>query len=50
MQSGRIQCLDPDTHYSGMKGTKLQKEVVQEYLQNPESIKKEAMQIFSKYR
>lgn len=35
MQSGRIRCLDPETHYSGMQGTKLQKEIVQEYLQDP---------------
>ena len=32
MQSGRIRCLDPETHYSGMQETKLQKEIVQEYL------------------
>ena len=38
MQSGRIRCLDPDTHYSGMQGTKLQKEVVQEYLENPKTV------------
>ena len=27
MQSGRIRCLDPETQYSGMQGTKLQKEM-----------------------
>ena len=35
MQSARIKCLDPDTPYSGMQGTKLQKEVVQDYLRDP---------------
>ena len=39
MQSGRIRCLDPDTEYDGMTGTKLQKEIVEEYLENPEKIK-----------
>ncbi len=28
MQSGRIRCLDSEMDYSGMQGTKLQKEVV----------------------
>ena len=49
MQSGRIRCLDPETHYSGMKGTKLQKEIVQEYLKNPEKIIKEAELVYKKY-
>ena len=49
MQSGRIQCLDPDTKYSGMQGTKLQKEIVQEYLHNPKKILDEAKQIYNKY-
>lgn len=49
MQSGRIQCLDPDTKYSGMQGTKLQKEVVQEYLRDPKKILEEAEQIYNKY-
>ncbi len=49
MQSGRIRCIDPDTPYSGMKGTKLQKEIVREYLQNPETINAEAMMIYNKY-
>lgn len=35
MQSERIRCLDPDTKHSGMQGTKLQKELVQEYLVDP---------------
>lgn len=49
MQSGRIRCLDPETDYSGLQGTKLQKEVVQEYLQNPDKIIQEADQIYDKY-
>lgn len=49
MQSGRIRCLDPETHYSGMQGTKLQKEVVQEYLRNPREITAEAERIYEKY-
>lgn len=50
MQSGRIRCLDPETQYSGMQGTKLQKEIVQEYLQNPRQIIEEAKQVYEKYR
>ena len=49
LQSGRIRCLDPDTHYSGLQGTKLQKEVVQEYLRNPASVKAEAYDVIMKY-
>lgn len=49
MQSGRIRCLDPETCYSGMQGTKLQKEVVQEYLLNPKKLEAEAEQIYEKY-
>lgn len=49
MQSGRIRCLDPDTKYSGMQGTKLQKEIVQEYLQSPDKVIEEAEQIYLKY-
>ena len=49
MQSGRIRCLDPETDYHGMTGTKLQKEIVEEYLDDPEKIKKEAEEIFKKY-
>lgn len=49
MQSGRIRCLDPDTNYSGMQGTKLQKEIVEEYLKNPRSIIIEAKTIYEKY-
>ena len=49
MQSARIKCLDPDTPYSGMQGTKLQKEVVHEYLQNTSAIKAEAYDLIQKY-
>lgn len=49
MQSGRIRCLDPDTHYFGMQGTKLQKQIVQEYLVNPHKLFAEAEQIYAKY-
>lgn len=49
MQSGRIRCLDPETHYSGMQGTKLQKEIVQEYLTDPAALIAEVDQIYDKY-
>lgn len=49
MQSGRSRCLDPETHYSGMQGTKLQKEIVQEYLTDPTAIIAEADRIYDKY-
>ncbi|MBU9728869.1 hypothetical protein [Diplocloster modestus] len=49
MQSGRIRSLDPDIKYSGMQATKLQKEIVQEYLENPQKIINEAEQIYIKY-
>lgn len=49
MQSGRILCLDPKTHYSGMQGTKLQKEIVQEYLTDPSALIAEVDQIYDKY-
>lgn len=49
MQSGRIRCLDPETHYCGMQGTKLQKEIVKEYLTDPEAIIAEADRIYDKY-
>jgi len=49
MQSGRIRCLDPETHYLGMQGTKLQKEIVQEYLKDPKAIIDEAGRIYEKY-
>ena len=49
MQAGRIRCLDPETKYCGMQGTKLQKEIVREYLENPKSLIAEAKQIYKKY-
>lgn len=49
MQSGRIRCLDPETRYSRMQGTKLQKEIVQEYLSNPKEVIAEAEKIYEKY-
>lgn len=50
MQSGRIRCLDPETQYSGMQGTKLQKEIVQEFLENPSKLMEEAEDIYAKYQ
>ena len=50
MQTGRIQSIDPDTKYTGMQGTKLQKEIVQEYLLNPQKLIKEADEIYEKYK
>ena len=50
IQSGRIRCLDPETQYSGMQGTKLQKEIVQEYLQAPSKMMEEAKKIYAKYQ
>lgn len=49
MQLGRIRCLDPETKYSGMQGTKLQAEIVQEYLVDPNKIVTEAEEIFKRY-
>ena len=50
MQSGRIRCLDPEITYSGMQGTKLQKEIVQEFLENPDKLMEEANAIYAKYQ
>lgn len=50
MQSGRIRCLDPETQYLGMQGTKLQKLLVQEYLADPQKLIAEAEQIYAKYQ
>lgn len=50
MQSGRIRCLDPDTKYAGMQGTKLQKEIVNEYLAHPRRMLAEANKIYDKYQ
>lgn len=49
MQSGRIRCLDPETEYDGMKGTKLQQEIMNEFLADPERIRNEAAEIIQKY-
>lgn len=49
MQSGRIRCLDSETHYSGMQGTKLQKEIVQGYMTDPAALIAEADWIYDKY-
>lgn len=49
MQSARIRCLDPATNLSGMQGTKLQKEIVAEFLENPEAMYREAERIYEKY-
>ncbi|SCP97774.1 hypothetical protein [Anaerobium acetethylicum] len=49
MQSGRIRCLDPESKYNGMIVTKIQKEIVDEFMQNPEKIYKEAKAIIAKY-
>lgn len=49
MQAGRIRCLDPETDNCGMKGTKLQKKVVEEYLDNPQKIIEEAEKIYNYY-
>lgn len=49
MQSGRIRCLDPETKYCGMQGTKLQTQIVQEYLDNPEKLMAEAEVIYKRY-
>lgn len=50
LQSGRIRCLDPETHYTGMKGTKLQREIVEEYLEDPAKMIEEAKTIYAKYQ
>lgn len=50
MQSGRIRRLDPETQYSGMQGTKLQKEIVQEYLRDSNKMMEEAKRIYAKYQ
>lgn len=49
MQSGRINSLDPESRNFGMKATKLQTEIVQEYLHNPRKICDEADEIYRSY-
>lgn len=50
LQSERIRCLDPETHYTGMQGTKLQRKIVQEYLDDPDKMIEEAEAIYDKYQ
>jgi hypothetical protein len=49
LQTARVRCLDPETESSGMQGTKLQKEIVNEYLHDPNSILTETERIYRKY-
>lgn len=42
-------CSNPETKYSGMKGTKLQTKIVQEYLDDPQKLNNEAKAIIKKY-
>ena len=49
MQSPRIRCLDSENRLHGMQGTKLQKEVVKEFLQNPELMYAKAEKIYKRY-
>lgn len=49
MQTARIKCIAPDTNLSGMKGTKLQKQIVNEFLQDPKLMYSEAEAIYKKY-
>ena len=50
MQSARIQSIDPNEKYNGMQATKLQKEIVAEYLENPDNLIFEAKNIYDKYK
>ena len=50
MQSWRIRCLDLDTEYTGMKGTRLQKEIVNEFIIKPDKIYHEADMVIAKYK
>ena len=49
MQYGNVRCLDPETPYYGMHGSKLQKQIVQEYLEDPNALEVEAALIYQKY-
>ena len=49
MQTARICSLDPETELDGMQGTRLQKEVVEEFLKNPDSLYKEAEKIYKSF-
>ena len=48
-QFSRLRATDPYTGYSKKRGTKIQKEVMKEYLENPEMINGEAEEIYRKY-
>lgn len=49
LQSGRIRCLDPDTEYTGMIPTKLQRQVYKEYVDNPSKLIAEAYNMVVRY-
>lgn len=49
MQSARIRCLDSESNLHGMQGTRLQKEIVKEFLQDPALMYAEAETIYKKY-
>lgn len=49
LQSGRIRCLDPDTEYTGMIPTRLQRQVYKEYVDNPSKLISEAYSIITRY-
>ena len=49
LQMGRIRCLDPETNYYGMKGTKLQREVIEDYFSNPSFVTRVADELEEKY-
>ena len=46
MQSARIRCLDSESNLHGMQGTRLQKEIVKEFLQDPALMYAEAETIY----
>lgn len=48
-QFSKLRATDPYTGYSKKRGTKIQKEVMKEYLENPEMINGEAEEIYRKY-
>ena len=49
MQTARVRCADPQSNLSGMQPTKLQKQIVTEYLASPVLFIAEAEQIIKKY-
>ena len=48
-QYSKLRGVDPEIGYSKMQGTKLQKRVMKEYIENPEKFDKEAAAIYKKY-